>query len=151
MLEMIIWGIILVLLIVVETMTAQLVSIWFAVGALAAFITSLFTNNLTIEISVFLAVSIVLLLVTRPFINKIPKGKAAATNADSSIGQVGIVIEPIDNLRETGRIQLNGLTWNARSVQNETIPTSNKVTVVRIEGVTAWVEPVHVKEPASVS
>ena len=143
--EMIVWGAIFIGLIVVETITAQLVSIWFAVGTLAAFITSLFTNNLVAEISVFLAVSIILLLATRPLVKKISKGKAGATNADSLLGQTGIVTEAIDNLHDQGRIQLNGLSWSARSIDQEKIPASEKVTVVRIEGVTAWVQPIEVQ------
>lgn len=140
MLELFIWGALFVILILVESATAQLVSIWFAVGSLAAMITSVFTDFLWIQMLVFIIVSLILLLATRPFIKKL-RLRHEATNADSAVGQEGITIVEINNLMEEGRIKLQGLSWNARSETNQVIPIGTKVRVIRIEGVTAYVAP----------
>ena len=91
---------------------------------------------------VFIGVSFLLLLATRPFIQKL-RLRHDATNADSAVGQEGITIVQINNLMEEGRIKLQGLSWNARSENNEVIPVGAKVKVVRIEGVTAYVTPLE--------
>lgn len=139
MVELIVWGALMIALILVETATAQLVSIWFAVGSLAAFIVSIFTDSVKIQITVFLSVSIILLAATRPIVKKFVRVKHQATNADAVITQQGIVTEAIDNLKNQGRILVNGLSWNARSSDNLPIQEGCKVSVVRIEGVTAFV------------
>ena len=142
MLELFIWGALFVILILVESATAQLVSIWFAAGSLAAMLVSVFTDSLWIQLLVFIGVSFLLLLATRPFIQKL-RLRHDATNADSAVGQEGITIVQINNLMEEGRIKLQGLSWNARSENNEVIPVGTKVKVVRIEGVTAYVTPLE--------
>jgi membrane protein implicated in regulation of membrane protease activity len=142
MLELFIWGALFVILILVESATAQLVSIWFAAGSLAAMLVSVFTDSLWIQLLVFIGVSFLLLLATRPFIQKL-RLRHDATNADSAVGQEGITIVQINNLMEEGRIKLQGLSWNARSENNEVIPVGAKVKVVRIEGVTAYVTPLE--------
>ena len=142
MLELFIWGALFVILILVESATAQLVSIWFAAGSLAAMLVSVFTDSLWIQLLVFIGVSFLLLLATRPFIQKL-RLRHDATNADSAVGQEGITIVQINNLMEEGRIKLQGLSWNARSENNELIPVGAKVKVVRIEGVTAYVTPLE--------
>lgn len=142
MLELFIWGALFVILILVESATAQLVSIWFAAGSLAAMLVSVFTDSLWIQLLVFIGVSFLLLLATRPFIQKL-RLRHDATNADSAVGQEGITIVQINNLMEEGRIKLQGLSWNARSENNEVIPVGAKVKVVRIEGVTAYVMPLE--------
>lgn len=138
MLELFIWGALFVILILVESATAQLVSVWFAAGSLAAMIASVFIDSLWIQLLIFIVVSLVLLLATRPFVQKL-RLRHEATNADSAVGQEGITIVEINNIMEEGRIKLQGLSWNARSEDDQVIPVGTKVRVVRIEGVTAYV------------
>lgn len=138
--QVLFWAIVTIVLVVAEIGTVQLIAIWFGAGSLVAFITSFFGIDFKIQIAVFLLVSIVLLLLTRPFVKKFLSNKRVATNADSIIGQKGLVYEPIDNLHQSGRITVNGLDWAARAEDdNQTFEVNQLCEVVRIEGVKAIV------------
>ena len=131
----IIWLVLAVALAVLEAVTVQLVSIWFTIGALAACISSLFTDNIIIEAIVFFVVSAIALAVTRPLVKKLKSRGAEPTNADRYIGKTAVVIEDIDNEKATGLVRVDNQKWTARSVSGETIPKDASVTVAAIEGV----------------
>lgn len=138
-----IWLGIALLMGILEATTAQLVSIWFVAGAICAAVTSVFTDNLYIQISVFIFVSLAALLITRPIVKKVTKFKKVKTNADRYVGKVGIVTEEINNSLGKGLVNIEGSIWTARSVFSEkTIPVSTKVLIERIEGVKVLVSPV---------
>lgn len=143
MTQLIIWGVLFIGLIILESVTAQMVSVWFALGSLAAFITAIFSDSFVVELIVFILVSVILLIFTRPFVKKYLITKKCPTNADMALGQEGIVIQEIDNLRGVGRIMLHGQSWNARTEDDSVVAKDQKVTVIRIEGVTAYVKPVQ--------
>ena len=65
-LNSILWLMLLIALIVFEAVTVNLVSIWFAVGAASALVTSAFTDSGKIQFIVFVLVSVAALVVTRP-------------------------------------------------------------------------------------
>ena len=130
-----IWLGVLVLMVVVEIMTTQLVSTWFAVGAFGAFLTALFGGELWVQIVVFTVVSAIALIITRPLVKKLTKNKTVPTNADMVIGKTGIVTEKIDNIAETGLVKAGGSVWTARSGDNTVIETGERVTVLEIKGV----------------
>ena len=98
-----IWLGILALLLVVEAITAGLTTIWFAGGALAAAIACYAGANLTVQILLFLCVSLVLLIFTRPLAMKYFNKETIQTNANSLIGKKAVVIQEIDNLAQTGQ------------------------------------------------
>ena len=85
-----VWLIIFVALVVFELATVNLVSIWFAVGALASFTVSLFLEDPTIQIGTFVIVSFISLVCTKSVVRKIRKGEPVRTNLDRVIGQIGI-------------------------------------------------------------
>ena len=130
-----------VLMAVCEAFTSQLVSIWFVLGSVCAAITSIFTDSVPIQSAVFLVVSLIALVVTRPLVNKIrqKKGKTS-TNADRLIGKIGIVISDIDDVQKVGQIKVEGEIWTAKS-QYAPILKDSKVKVLSIEGVKLIVEP----------
>ena len=130
-----------ILFIIVEAATPQLVSVWFAVGALGATLTSLLTKDLAIEFLVFFAVSGIFLLFTRPLAKKVTKVDKSATNADMVIGKLGLVTQDIDPLAGTGRIEVMGGTWAAYTKQGQTIQKGATVKIVKISGVKLLVEP----------
>lgn len=139
--EILIWAILFIVFVIAETATAQIVSIWFAVGALISLIVSCFTDSIILQIIVFLSVSILSLLLTRPVFKKFIKVKHEKTNIDTFIGKDGILTEDVDNLKGTGRLSIAGLTWNARSIDDKiTIPANSVVVIREIKGVTAYVE-----------
>ena len=137
------WLIALVVFLMVEASTVTMVSLWFAVGALAALIVSLFAG-LGWQIAVFLVVSAICLTALRPLARKYFKPRITRTNVDAVIGSQGYVTTPIDNMAATGKVKLGAMEWTARSTSGEPIPAGTLVKVDRIEGVKAFVTAVKV-------
>ena len=135
------WLIFAIAMAVLEGVTVQLVSVWFAVGGLAACITSLFTDSIIIEVIVFVAVSAIALAVTRPLVKKLKKRGSQPTNADRFVGRTGVVITAVDNSVPQGMVRVDNEKWTARSVSGELIEEGTTVTVTAIEGVKLMVEP----------
>lgn len=135
------WLIILVILIVIELTTMGLTTIWFAGGSLIAFIAAVLHAGLPLQIILFFAVSFVLLFFTRPIALKYFNVDRIKTNAESLVGETGIVLEEINNIQSSGRIQVKGQEWTARSVNEEAIvAVGHLVRIQRIEGVKLIVE-----------
>lgn len=123
-----------------EAATTQLVSIWFVIGALAAALTSAFTPSILIQSIVFIAVSLVSLLVTRPLVKKLKiKNKKTGTNADRLIGQTGVVTKELPDALTVGQVKVLGEVWSAKSEQAP-IEEGKLVKVLSIDGVKLIVE-----------
>ena len=129
------WLVVFILLILIELATMGLTTIWFAGGAVAGFVASMLGANVVIQAAAFFAVSILLLFFTRPFAVRYINSNKTRTNVDGLIGQEALVLEEINNIRETGCAKLEGKEWTARSMNDTVIPKDTVVTVERIEGV----------------
>lgn len=138
----ILWLVLLAVLLLMEASTVTLVSIWFAFGALAAMIVSLLGGQLWLQAAVFVVVSAVLLAALRPLARKHFTPKLVKTNVDAVLGQTGYVVEPIDNIKGTGRVKLGGMEWSARSTEEAPVEADTLVKVDRVEGVKVFVTPV---------
>lgn len=136
-----IWLILFVVLVVFEIATMGLTTIWFAAGALIAFFASLFHVTWWLQFIIFIVVSFIMLIFTRPFAIKYVNRHTTKTNIDSVIGQTGRVIAQIDNAQASGYVVINGLEWAARSADSRVIDIDTMVTVKAIEGVKVIVEP----------
>ena len=135
------WLIAMVVLLVIEAVVPGLISIWFALGALAALISALFHAPVWLQIVWFVAVSVIALVLTRPLVRKYVNSRITPTNADMVIGKDAVVTEGIDNLHAKGEGLLDGKTWTARMDQEtEKAETGETVRVLRIEGVKLIVE-----------
>ena len=89
----------------------------------------------------FLAVSLVLLIFTRPVAVKYMNRKVSHTNADSLIGKKAVVIQEINNLAQTGQVKINDLEWMARTENDDSVIPEKTIVVIReIEGVKLIVE-----------
>ena len=141
-----VWLVLLIVFLLTEAATVTLVSLWFAVGALAAMLASLFDAQVWLQMTVFLVVSSVSLLAMRPLIRKHLKPKIVKTNVDAVIGTTGIVIARIDNRLSCGRVKLGAMEWTARSTNGEKLNSGTQIVVDRIEGVKVFVSPVEQKE-----
>ena len=131
-----VWLGIMIAAVVVEVYTAQMVSVWFAIGALCSFFVALAgVEQIWIQIVVFVAVSAVAVVATRPLVKKMVDKKAEPTNADMVLGQTGIVTEKIDNLVPSGLVKVNGSVWTARSADDSVIEENEKVIIKEIRGV----------------
>ena len=136
------WLIAMVALFIVEAATVNLVTLWFAFGALGALITSLLGGQLWLQIVVFIAVTIITLIPTRKIAKKyFSKSHHQPTNTDMVIGQTCIVTEGIDNVLATGAVKCMGKEWTARSSNGEKIAAGETVTATAIEGVKLIVRP----------
>ncbi len=132
---LIFWIVLLIVLIVVEAVTAQMVTIWFAAGAAAALIAEMLDAQVWLQWVVFIIVSVIALIATRPLVRKLTKTRVQPTNADRYIGMVAVVTEEIDNIASKGQVSVDGSVWTARSADGTVIPKNEKVTVEKIEGV----------------
>lgn len=130
-----IWLIVIIVMSVIEALTAQLVSIWFVIGAVAALIVSIITPSITIQTATFIVVTIITLLATRPFVKKILNFKKEDTNIGRYIGKTGVVISKIDNSLGKGQVNVSGNVWTARSQDDTIIEEGLDVVVMSIEGV----------------
>ena len=136
-----VWLIAMVIFLIVEAAVPGLVSIWFALGAFAALLSSIFHAPLWLQLVWFFAVSFAALLLTRPLAKKFINARAQPTNADMLIGQKCVVTEEINNLRGTGAVSVGGKVWTARTEDNDrTVPEGQQLSVLRIEGVKLIVE-----------
>ena len=132
----VIWLAALILFAILEGVTAGvLVSIWFALGSLAALIVSCFTPNFWVQLAVFLVVSCAAFALVRPLVKRYINPRTQRTNADRLVGQEAIVTETIDNLASTGQASIAGQVWTARGEDNTPIEAGARVKVLRIEGV----------------
>lgn len=135
------WVAALVVFLIVEAVTAGLVSIWFVFGSLVALICAALGAAVWLQIFWFVIVSVATLVLTRPLVKRYVDSRSVATNADRSIGRAAVVTERIDNLAATGAVKLDGVVWTARSTDNAVaIETGERVTVRAIEGVKLIVE-----------
>ena len=142
----VVWLIAMIVLLVVEGVVPGLISIWFALGALAALISALLHAPLWLQIVWFLAVSIVALALTRPLAKKYINSKTQPTNADMLIGKECVVREGIDNVLGAGAVSVDGKVWTARTESDDMkAPEGSRAVVVRIEGVKLIVKPIEDK------
>lgn len=130
----IVWAILGVLLLIIESMTVSLTSIWFAIGAFSAMVLAILNLPFWAQIISFLVFSIVMAIFTRPFFVKYLKIGTTKTNVDSLIGKEAIVTQLIEPFK-TGQVKLNGQIWTALSENHEPIEVAQRVEVLRIEGV----------------
>jgi len=126
--------------VIIEAMTVSLTTIWFATGAIVAWLVYLIGFGMEVQIIVFLLVSIVCLIFTRPIAMEKFKVGRVRTNAESLIGQSYKVQSTIDNINNTGTIDVKGQMWSARSVDDQVIEKDEIVIIRSIVGVKLMVE-----------
>lgn len=142
----VVWIIVAVIAVILEGCTVQLVSLWFAVGAVAAAIVSVFTDDLIVQLAVFSLLSIVCIVATRPLARHLKsKSGDVPTNCDRYIGKVADVIVDIDDTEAVGQVKAEGSVWSAKSETGAFIPAGTKVRVKAIEGVKMVVAPCEAK------
>ena len=145
--EALCWLLLAALFIVIEIISLGLTTIWFAGGAFVAALAGLAGVSLSIQVALFLIVSIILLVLTRPVAVKYLDSKTQKTNSEALIGQKAVVLQTIDNLKTEGQVKVNGMEWTARAKTDEmVIPEGEVVTILEIQGVKLIVEPVSQEE-----
>ena len=136
-----VWIAVLVLAVVAEAMTSDLVAIWFVPAAIVSMVLVLLSAPLWLQILVFVAVGLALVIATRPLCRKLMKSSSTRTNADALIGKTCIVTEEIRNIDEVGEVKIGGLCWSARAADaDRVIAVGEQVVVMEIQGVKLIVE-----------
>ena len=129
------WIAVLVVAVIIEALTADLLVIWFFPAALISLILSFFPVPPLVQVIVFLALGLILVFATRPLCRRWLRNKGEKTNADALIGRCAIVTEEINNLLEQGEVRVGGLCWSARSAGGDTIAVGEQVEILEIKGV----------------
>ena len=139
--NLIFWGVVVVVMLIAEFASMQLVSIWFAIGAVGAFIAALENLPFAAQLLIFVVISVAFLLLTRPLLTRLRVRQQPRTNADLNIGQSALVIEDINPALGTGRAKLGGVDWGAVSESGSNIPAKSVVIVTQVEGAKLVVRP----------
>lgn len=135
------WFIVMVVCAVVEAATLGIITIWFSIGALITMFAAMLGAPMWLQIVIFFAVSIVLLVFTRDVAIRVLKIGREKTNSDLLIGRRGKVLEEIDPIAGSGQVKVSGQIWSAVSSNQQKIPADSLVTVLEITGVRLVVEP----------
>ena len=139
--EALIWLILIVVLVGIEIATVGLTSIWFAGGALVAFIAQFAGVSVFWQVMIFIGASAIFLTLIRPWALKYFKPRLVKTNYESVLGEKVRVTTDIDNIRGTGSAIYKGQEWTARAFEEgKTFAEGEIVTVREIRGVTLYVE-----------
>ena len=136
-----IWLGLFIVLIVIELITVGLTTIWFAIGSLAAMAVNTLGGNLIVQIIVFFAVSVVLMIFTRPWAARHLNRNRLKTNYESKIGEIIRITERVDNLKQTGKSIVDGQEWTVRSKNDSEIFEAGALArVAAVSGVKLIVE-----------
>lgn len=130
------WLLIVVLLGILELMTTNLISIWFVISGILTMVISLFTDNLYIQIGVFVMVGVILMPISKRIYKKINTNKVY-TNIDRIIGMQGVVTSSITK-HSSGEVKVDGKYWSAYS--DSDIPKGEYVKILSINSVKLKVE-----------
>jgi len=129
-----IWLAVTVIAIVVEIITPELVSLWFAIGGIVGIAFS-FIPGLPWwgEIIIFAVLSMILLLSLRPVLSKYLKRKSLATNVDRLIGQdIRMITQAdFDNL---GTAKIGDVVWSVKSENQSSLLADEIVRIVAVDG-----------------
>ena len=137
------WLVVIVAFVAIELNTMALTTIWFAGGALAAFFAAYAGFSIKAQLVVFLIVSLIMLIFTRPFASKFINKGTVKTNAESLIGKKARVTVEINNQLSQGAAVVGGQEWTARAEEDESvISTGTMVMIKEIRGVKLIVEPI---------
>ncbi len=130
-----VWLGIIIVAVLLEMGTTQLISLWFAVGGVGALVAGLVGASVPLQIFVFVLITGLTLAFTRPFVKSALAVKKTNTNADRYLGKVAVVTAEIDNTLGTGQVNVLGSIWTARSADGSVIPVGRRALVESIDGV----------------
>ena len=130
-----VWSTLLGIFLIIESITLGLTTIWFAGGALIAFLVAILGGAVWLQVVIFLAVSMLLLIFTRPIAMKYMNKNVQKTNVNSLEGEMAVVIQTIDNLKGTGQVVIRGMEWATKAKEDKIIEKGTTVSVIAIEGV----------------
>ncbi|MBP5407943.1 MAG: NfeD family protein [Bacilli bacterium] len=129
----IVWAAFIVVSAIIELQTADLVTIWFTIGAIGALICALCKGPIWLQIVIFLAISIIAIILTRPIAKKMQQKEIIRTNSDKVIGRIAVVTKAISD-EEIGEVKIEGREWRAINNEGLSFEVGEKVIVDAISG-----------------
>ncbi len=135
MINSILWTLAMIVFLGIEAMTAALVSIWFAGGALAALIADLCGAGLSVQVFVFLVVSLFCVALLRAAAIKKFKRNVHQTNLDRLIGKTVLITQDVDPVSGQGIAKINDVEWKVKNEDGIRIPAGEYAKVIDIDGV----------------
>ncbi len=131
-----IWLIISGLFFIGEIITVGFLVFWLSIGSLIAMVVSIFAPDaIILQTSIFVISSALLILFTKPLVDKYITRKTVPTNVNTLIGKKGIVLADINSLEATGQVKVNGETWSAKAETEEIIEKGTEVEILQVDGV----------------
>lgn len=128
-----IWLIIIILAIIIELITVDLVSIWFVFGAIIALIGDLLGLDRNLQIILFTITSILIIILVRPIAKKHFKTNKIPTNSDRFIGKVATVTKEISD-DNRGEVKVSGSYWSAETIDHQVLEIGSKCIILTITG-----------------
>jgi membrane protein implicated in regulation of membrane protease activity len=138
------WLILAVIFAVAEIFTAGFFLICFGIGAGAAALAAFLGLGPVWQFGIFVAVSALAVLLSRPLADRLAKPNTHAVGSDRVLGKEAIVLETIDPISGRGVVRVGHERWSADSTENRPIVAGSKVVVVSVNGVHVTVRPVTV-------
>ena len=138
-----IWLVIIILLTIIETMTINLVSIWFIASAILSLIVSFFTEDIISQFAIFVLGGLLFMILTKPLIEELKKNKNEKLNIERIIGMTGLVTQEILK-NKIGEVKVDGKLWSA--VADGKIAVNSEVLVNNIDGVKLIVSKIEPKK-----
>jgi membrane protein implicated in regulation of membrane protease activity len=128
-----VWGIVTALALVIEFITSDLITVWFAAGGLVTLLVVSLANGLAViwQLVIFVGVSVVLLLCTRKICLKLLRNDDARTNVDALVGKK-FVVEDINNGYTYQKF--NGVLWSVYPVDGEVLENDVEFEICEIKG-----------------
>lgn len=126
------WLFLVILLAIIEISTNNMVTIWYILSAFVALILSFFVDSFVVLFFIFVVLGTILLITTKPILDKRIKIKKEKTNLDKVVGMTGITTLDISP-NKNGEVLVDGKRWTAFS--EEQIKINEKVVVLEIQGV----------------
>ncbi|MBR5645683.1 MAG: NfeD family protein [Treponema sp.] len=134
-----VWVAVTILCVVIESLTLSLTTIWFGISSFVMVFLAFTPIPFGVQLFIFAALSLILLIFTRPVVKRKLNQKKIATNYERIIGQIAVVTKKITAL-EKGSIKINGMEWTAAVKEDITLTEGSKCIIEEIAGVTAYVK-----------
>ncbi|GAH44834.1 unnamed protein product, partial [marine sediment metagenome] len=104
------------------------------IGAAVAGILAMFGLGGSWQWGAFAVVSGVLFVLSRKFAERFSKKQPPGIGADRFIDKKGVVLEEIDNIKNSGRIRMGKEEWRAESDTGQVILVGKMVEVTKLVG-----------------
>ena len=134
-----VWVAVTILCVVIESLTLSLTTIWFGISSFVLVFLAFTPIPFGVQLLIFVLLSLVLLIFTRPIVKKKLNQKKIATNYERIIGQIAVVTKKITAI-DKGSIKINGMEWTAAVKEDITLEEGSKCIIEEIAGVTAYVK-----------